>query len=216
MISLTVMFYLLIFIFAIIGGMRGWAKELLVSFSVVLALFIIFMFMEFAPKYIKPFSGLDAQYGYIYTSEEGEEVVIAPIDQVVSFDSLQSDDERSDYIIQFWFRVLVVSVLVFFGYQTPSIPRIASNARKEKLQDFLLGLVLGAFNGYLIVGTLWSYMHSAHYPFAPYIISPTDADPLLAAATGLIKILPPVWLGVSPWVYAAVVLAFVFILVVFI
>lgn len=216
MISLTVMFYLLIFIFAIIGGMRGWAKELLVSFSVVLALFIIFMLMEFAPKYIKPFHSLDTQYGHVYLSEEGVVEEVTPPNQVVEFDDLHNDEERSDFIIQFWFRVFVVSGLVFFGYQTPSIARIAATARKEKIQDFLLGLVLGAFNGYLIVGTLWSYMHSAHYPFAPYIISPNEADPLLDAATRLIRILPPIWLGVSPWVYAAVVLAFVFVLVVFI
>ncbi len=216
MISLTVMFYLFIFIFAIIGGMRGWAKELLVSFSVVLALCIIVMLMEFAPKFVKPFHELDTEYGYVYSSEDGEVEEVTPPDQLVAFDSLRDDDERSAFTTQFWFRVFVVSLLVFFGYQTPSISRIAATARKEKIQDFLLGLVLGAFNGYLIVGTLWFYMHSAHYPFAPYIISPTDADPLLDAATRLIKILPPVWLGVSPWVYAAVVLAFVFVLVVFI
>ncbi|MBU0512191.1 MAG: CvpA family protein [Chloroflexi bacterium] len=216
MISLTVMFYLFIFIFAIIGGMRGWAKELLVSFSVVLALFIIFMLMEFAPKYVKPFNALDAQYGYVYLSEEEEVEEVTPPDKLVAFDSLRDDDERSDFATQFWIRVFVVCVLVFFGYQTPSISRIAATARKDKIQDFLLGLVLGALNGYLIVGTLWSYMHSAHYPFAPFIVAPSDADPLLESAARLVKILPPIWLGVSPWVYAAVVLAFIFVLVVFI
>ncbi|MFP3855016.1 MAG: hypothetical protein ACLFWD_12050, partial [Anaerolineales bacterium] len=40
MISLTVLFGLLVVIFAIIGGMRGWAKELLVTSAIVLGLFL--------------------------------------------------------------------------------------------------------------------------------------------------------------------------------
>ena len=47
MISLTVVFYIFIVLFAIIGGLRGWAKEMLVSFSLVLALFMVFIFFLF-------------------------------------------------------------------------------------------------------------------------------------------------------------------------
>jgi hypothetical protein len=216
MISLTVVFYLFIFIFAIIGGMRGWAKELLVSFSLVLALFIIFVLMEFAPKFVTPFSAIDKKYGYEYISPDtGEELEIAPPDQIIQYDDL-GDESKLAFVTQFWVRVAIVSVLVFFGYQTPSLSRLAATARKDKVQDFLLGLVLGTLNGFLIIGTLWSYMHSAHYPFAPYIISPTNADPLLETSARLITHLPPIWLGVSPWIYAAIVAAFAFVLVVFI
>ena len=38
MISLAVVFWMYVILFAIIGGMRGWAKEILVTFSVILAL----------------------------------------------------------------------------------------------------------------------------------------------------------------------------------
>ena len=41
MVSLVVLFWMFVILFAIIGAMRGWAQELLVSFSVILALFII-------------------------------------------------------------------------------------------------------------------------------------------------------------------------------
>ncbi len=37
MVSLIVIFWMYVILFAIIGGMRGWAKELLVTFSVILA-----------------------------------------------------------------------------------------------------------------------------------------------------------------------------------
>ena len=52
MISLMVVFYIFVALFAIIGAMRGWAKELLVSFSVVLALFLIEVIENVAP-YLK-------------------------------------------------------------------------------------------------------------------------------------------------------------------
>ena len=41
MLSLYVLFWMYIILFAIIGAMRGWAKELMVTFSIALALFII-------------------------------------------------------------------------------------------------------------------------------------------------------------------------------
>jgi len=40
MISLTVLFGVLVILFAVIGAMRGWAKELLVTSAVVLGLFL--------------------------------------------------------------------------------------------------------------------------------------------------------------------------------
>jgi hypothetical protein len=48
MISLQAIFWLLVFIFAIIGAVRCWASELLVTFSCVLALFILFILENFA------------------------------------------------------------------------------------------------------------------------------------------------------------------------
>jgi uncharacterized membrane protein required for colicin V production len=41
MIDIAVAFWMLVFVFAIIGAMRGWAKEVLVTASVVLALFAL-------------------------------------------------------------------------------------------------------------------------------------------------------------------------------
>ncbi len=41
MISIVVLFGILIALFAIIGAVRGWAKELLVTSAIILALFIL-------------------------------------------------------------------------------------------------------------------------------------------------------------------------------
>lgn len=47
MISLSFVFYLFVIVTAVIGLMRGWAKELLVVFSAILALFIISIFQNY-------------------------------------------------------------------------------------------------------------------------------------------------------------------------
>jgi len=40
-VSLVFVFWILVVLFGVIGGMRGWAKEMLVTFSVILALTFI-------------------------------------------------------------------------------------------------------------------------------------------------------------------------------
>lgn len=49
MITLSFTFWMFMILFAIIGAMRGWAKELLVTFGVVLGLFIIAVIERFLP-----------------------------------------------------------------------------------------------------------------------------------------------------------------------
>jgi uncharacterized membrane protein required for colicin V production len=178
MVSLSFFFYFLVLLFAIIGAMRGWAKEMLVSFSVFLAIFIISVLERYVPLIYNSF----AQPGSIS---------------------------------QFWMRVILVGVLVFFGYQTPNLSRInSSKFARERLQDTLLGLFLGAVNGYLIVGSLWMFLAQANYPFQ-YISPPVPGTPLGDAALAIMNWLPPRWLG-PPTIYFAVALAFLFVIVVFI
>lgn len=179
MIGLNVLFWIFVVLFALIGLTRGWAKELLVSFSVILGIFIISVSERFVP-YIQ--------------------------------DILSTDPGTS----LFWTRSGILAALVFFGYQSPNIARLASTNRfvREQLQDSLLGLFLGALNGYLIFGTFWYFLQDAGYPF-PIIIPPQPGTPIGDAVERLIIILPPHWLG-SPTIYFAVAIAFAFILVVFI
>lgn len=49
MISLSVLFWMYVILFAIIGAMRGWAKEILVTSGVVVALFLITIMESFIP-----------------------------------------------------------------------------------------------------------------------------------------------------------------------
>ncbi len=49
MISLNVIFWMFVILFGLIGSMRGWAKELLVTFSVILSMFILTVLERFVP-----------------------------------------------------------------------------------------------------------------------------------------------------------------------
>ncbi len=180
MVSLVVVFWMYVILFAVIGAMRGWARELLVAFSVILALFIIAVLTRFIP--------------FINTT-------LASIPPTL-----------------FWLRTAIVIALVFFGYQTPNIPRLSGNSRfaRERLQDILLGIFLGALNGYLIAGTIWFYLNAAGYPFPNLISAPPAGTQLADTTARMMTLMPPQLLGGSSAIYFAVALAFAFVLVVFI
>jgi hypothetical protein len=178
MVSLIVVFWMYVILFAVIGAMRGWARELLVSFAVILALFILTV--------------METWVGFIRDT-------LTNLPQAL-----------------FWLRTGLLIALVFFGYQTPNIPRLAAQNRfaRERLQDILLGVFLGALNGYLIAGTLWYFLHVANYPFPNLISQPTGQ--VLDTTVRMMALMPPDLLGESSAIYFAVALAFAFVLVVFV
>ncbi len=49
MMSIVYIFWMYVLLFAIIGAMRGWAKELLVAFSVITALAVILLLEKYIP-----------------------------------------------------------------------------------------------------------------------------------------------------------------------
>ncbi len=176
MMNIVYLFWMYVVLFAIIGWMRGWAKELLVSFSVILSLALNHVIR----KYIPLASGL-----------------------------AETDPSL------FWVRTSILVVLVYFGYQTViSIPHLASRAVRERLQDTLFGAFLGAVNGYLIAGSLLYYIHVADYAVQKVITKPTDPA-LLETVNQMMQYMPPQVLG-EPGIYFAIILAFVFVLVVYI
>jgi uncharacterized membrane protein required for colicin V production len=176
MISIVYLFWMYVVIFGIIGWMRGWAKELLVAFSVILALGLNHVLRRYIP--------------------------IAQ--------NLPETDESL-----FWVRTIILLVLVYFGYQTViSISHLASKAARERLQDTLFGGIMGALNGYLIAGTVLFYMHIADYPFENVVSKPTDPA-LLQTVNQMMLYMPPQLLG-EPGIYFAIIIAFVFVLVVYI
>jgi hypothetical protein len=176
MMSLAVVFWMYVILFAIIGGMRGWAKEIIVSFSVILAL----AFMSLLERYV-PFI---------------RDVLLPQQSPVL-----------------FWLRTIILILLVFFGYQTPNIQRFAAKMTREKLEHSILGIVIGALNGYLIAGTIWLFMADAKYPFPNIVASP--AGDIAKITENMLHYMPPQLLGI-PGIYFAVVISFIFVIVVFV
>jgi hypothetical protein len=175
MVNLIYIFWMYIILFAVIGAMRGWAKELLVSFSVVLALALNYLLRKYIPMIVN----------------------LPPTEPSL-----------------FWIRTWITVALVYFGYQTVgSFSALSGKARKEKLQDALFGGVMGGLNGYLIVGTLWAYLDEAQYPF-PKVFSASSVE-VAAEIDRMMSWMPPYVLG-EPAIYFAVIIAFIFIIVVYI
>ncbi|HUF37926.1 MAG TPA: CvpA family protein [Anaerolineales bacterium] len=187
MIALSFAFWVFVIFFAVVGAMRGWAKELLVTFSAVLAIFIVIIMERFVP-FITNFG------------EATDPVTGAPMD--------------------FWIRSILMIVFTFFGYQTPRFPRIqTSKLARERVQDVILGALVGALNGYMVIGSLWFFLHQIGYRLnetvANYVFPP---DPLTEAgrqALELVAVLPPAIL-VVPWIYFIIAIAFAFVVIVFV
>jgi hypothetical protein len=100
--------------------------------------------------------------------------------------------------------------LAFFGYESPAMSSaLQGKARRERLQDVVLGVVLGLVNGYLLIGSIWYYLHINGYP-VPGVTPPTEPS-----AINFINFLPPKVVGV-PYIFFAVGLAFVFVIIVFV
>ena len=115
----------------------------------------------------------------------------------------------------FWVRTVILTVMVFFGFQTVvSIQHLASRAVRERFQDTFIGILLGGFNGYLISGSLLYYMHVANYPFSKVITAPNEQN-LINTVNQMMAYMPPQLLG-EPGIYFAIIVAFVFVIVVYI
>lgn len=176
MMSIVVVFWMYVLLFAFIGGMRGWAKELLVTFSVVLSLGITHVLRKYVP------------------------LVAAMDDRDLNL---------------FWARIIILGVLVYFGYQTVvSVAHLASRAVRERVQDTVVGVLLGGVNGYFIAGSVLYYLYLADYPFPEIITRPTEPS-LVNTINQMMLYMPPALLG-EPLIYFAIFLAFVFVIVVYI
>ncbi len=212
MIPIISVFVGLAILFAVIGSLRGWAKEIIVAFSAILALFVehVLLMPELPLK--KMFDGLPA---------EG----------------------------QFYTRAVLFVIITIFGYASPTVvAQLGAKVARERLQDILLGFFIGLLNGFLIVGTLLSFLDTAHYgvpqdmwveqqkmdngnpvmrdgkpvmetvylPDATGIggIVPPEPD---SPSANLMAFLPPVWIEEYEVVlYVSVAVAFIFVIIVFI
>jgi hypothetical protein len=176
-VSLVTLFWLLVVLMAVIGAMRGWSKELLVTSALVLGLFLNAILESYVGAY------RDALHG------------AQPVTQFIIVGGL-------------------LVALSFFGYQSPNLPQLQPKVVRQRLEEMLLGFVLGGLNGYLLVGSLWSYLHKSGYP-VDLIVQPEAGSALANQIASMMEFMPPSVLPI-PYIYFAVGIVFVLVIVVFV
>jgi uncharacterized membrane protein required for colicin V production len=185
MMPISTVFGGLLILFGLIGSLRGWAKEIIVAFSVILALFVEHVMVTF----VLPLVG-------------------------IQFSEWPNTS-------QFYTRSILFIIIAVFGYASPTLSsKLGSKVARERLQDILLGFFLGVLNGFLIVGSIFSFLHAANYgitaesPNGIWGINPPAPE---TSSAELMKSLPPQLVAdSSAMLYVAVAAAFVFVIVVFI
>jgi hypothetical protein len=187
MVPLNSVFWALVALFALVGALRGWAKEIMVVSSVLLALFI----QQVVGQYI-----LGPSNPYLPMLVDVSPEVTAPAVYNTT---------------QFYVSTGLLVVLAFFGYAGPTIAsRLSGRMAREKLQDALLGFFLGLLNGYLILSTLWFYMEKSGYAVGG-VMPPQEGTVAWVFAS---RYLFPLLLT-PPVLYVAIALSFVFVIIVF-
>jgi len=174
MVAIQAVFWVFVAFFAIIGAMRGWAKEVVAAAGIILALFAINLLGPTLEGFF-PEAATAAQ--------------------------------------RFGTKTAIFLAIVFFSYQGPTLvaavtkEKLAAKAR-AKLQDTLLGVVVGIVNGYLIAGTVWFFLQEQGYPFPSLIEGPPDGWESIMLAQ---KYLPLIVL--KPWLSYLVIVFFLFVIV---
>lgn len=222
MLSMVGFFWIMVFLAGIIGALRGWAREWLVTSSVVLAFLIIWVMETYAPSVVRsvgssrPAPAL-ATSAPMFTPAPLPTPPSSPLETLIPPEARRqpwTKEERNT----FWFRTLTLLVLAFFGYQTPRIPAVASRTARGKgvVADLMLGFVFGMLNGYLIVGSIWYFLDQVRYPFRTVMVPPDQIEPLAKLVDAYIRYMPPSYLLSTPGLFVAVIIAFVLVLTVLI
>jgi uncharacterized membrane protein required for colicin V production len=153
-----------VFIVGAIGLIRGPAKELGVTMALIVILAVL------------------AQFDTLVEFQE----MPGKVNNIVASFGLDTDDpQRQSMLVLFLYSaaIIVTAFLAYHGQDTLKFsfkdPPGAGGA--------ILGWLVGAFNGYLIFGTIWYYMNQLNYPIQRYAwFTPTFTD----LARNLINMLP--------------------------
>ncbi|MEA3408333.1 MAG: hypothetical protein U9R48_09690 [Chloroflexota bacterium] len=135
MVPIEIFFSVLVFVFALIGLVRGFLRELGVT---TVMMFLLFFLSRFEPELDK---------GLVRLMDAGGRFMSEPDDELIKCG-----------IFTF---VLVGSAFVSYEGETLAF----GGQLRSGVQTIVLGLLAGALNGYLIAGSLWYYMHKFGYPF---------------------------------------------------
>jgi len=171
MLPLEVVFLLLVIIWAMIGAVRGFSKEIGASIAIVVAMSGISIFGPvLATVYNKSFGNLGS-----FKIPVAESVP----DGANAFCYAASSE-------QFVFYTLIFGIIVFMGYQgeTLGLP-----TKVGKLSSGILGMFTGVINGWMVAGNLWYFLDKCASYNVPSL-GIQSAGVLSDKAQTIIKILP--------------------------
>jgi uncharacterized membrane protein required for colicin V production len=177
MVSLQFVFYFMIIFFALIGYLRGWQREVIALTGLIASIAALIQFGDSITRLIGSFAG-------------GQQGVIDPF-------AVRRQ--------QFWIQAIFHSLIAFFSYQV--VARLAEQATggrlgermRADLEKRILGAIIGAINGYLVIGGLWGFLEyqitevgyvqlplGEPYPFDPSVI----VRPVTGTAMEIANVLP--------------------------
>jgi uncharacterized membrane protein required for colicin V production len=203
MIDLLLLFIILVAFFAMVGYLRGWQREVITMFGLVGG---VAMLQRFAYEILN-LIGVTVETG----------AAQAALD----------DSRRSQVLVQ----ALIFVLIAFFSYQIVGAlaVRVSGGKLAERLRATLerriIGLLFGALNGYLIVGTFWAFLEYAPvpdgysqlspdrlYPFNPLTIVRPTVDTAARAFTEMLPLgvlSPDIWLIVFFLMFFFVIIALI-------
>jgi uncharacterized membrane protein required for colicin V production len=196
MLSLQVLFWITIGAFALVGALRGWAREIVATSGLILALFII------------------NQFGYTFLDRIGQSAADLG-DPVLA-------QKRQFYLDTLF--LLVLAFFSYQSPRLSGV--IGARLRpRDTIQDKLLGAIVGGVNGYLIAGTIWAFLEYTQvgagqwvqlppgvpYPFDPAMIVRPGVG---SEAAAMVANLPIPLL--APYLPYLMVIMFLFVIIVMI
>jgi hypothetical protein len=195
MLSLTAAFWIMVILFALVGAMRGWTKEVVVTSALILALFTINQFMS-----------------TIFTFIGWDNNITQP-----------PEIRRWQFFIMS--GLLVIIAFFGYQGPSLARSRVGDRlTRRDNLQDKLLGFLVGSLNGWLIVGSMWAFLENKilgasnwtrYTPDIPYPFNPVNIVRPAPELAPIIDNLPIPVLTSSPYILPVLlVVVFLFVLVV--
>lgn len=134
MAPIEVFFGAILFVFMMIGLVRGFLRELGVTLVVM---FLLFFLNLFEPTLNR---------GLVRALDAGRRLLPA--------------SQRE--VLQCWLYILVVIGVAFISYEGETLA--FGGQPPKGVQGFLLGALTGLLNGYLVAGSIWYYMDKYNYP----------------------------------------------------
>lgn len=134
MIPIEVFFGAIVFIFMIIGIVRGFLRELGVTLAMM---FLLFFLSRFEPSIDK---------GLNKAMTVGARFI----------------DKANHGAFQAWLFIFIVGAAAFISYHGETLSFGGTPPRGS--QGIILGAMTGLLNGYLIAGSIWYYMDKFDYP----------------------------------------------------